>query len=506
MALEKSVPNFNTNSSDGNSQDTQMVVNGIFPTAFIQLPDFTVRMNTDLLDSAQVTKTSPQTVVYKIKPNASWSDGKPISADDFVYNWRTQNGSDPDYDAATSTGYEDITSVQGSDGGKTVTVTFGKPFADWQSLFAVLLPAHVMTSQGDPHKTFNEGPMAIAKVSGGPFVLDNANPDQQVTLRRNDRYYGPRAHLDTVVFRIITDANTEPQALANNEVQLIYPQPQIDLLGNVRRIGNKITSEVGLGATFEHIDFNTASPFLSKVPLRKALFTAVDRNQILAATVQQFSKDVGPLNNRMFIQGQAGYQDNVTPAGLGAGNVDAAKKILTDAGYRIEGGKLLDPSGKAVPALTAVYAVGNPIRQQELELMQRQIQPLGVTLNIRSTDSFGPTVSSGDYDVVVFAWVGTPFPASTNKSIYTTDGGQNFGKYSNPTVDKAMTQATADSDPIQAAQQLNEADRQISQDAYTLPLYQKPTFLAYYSTYGNIRNNTTSVGPTYNIGQWGLRN
>src|SRR4051794_36374767 len=73
VALEKSVPNFNTNSSDGNSQETQMVVNGIFPTAFIQLPDFTVRMNTDLLDSAQVTKTSPQTVVYKIKPNASWS-------------------------------------------------------------------------------------------------------------------------------------------------------------------------------------------------------------------------------------------------------------------------------------------------------------------------------------------------------------------------------------------------------------------------------------------------
>ena len=40
----------------------------------------------------------------------------------------------------------------------------------------------------------------------------------------------------------------------------------------------------------------------------------------------------------------------------------------------------------------------------------------------------------------------------------------------------------------------------------TLPLYQKPTFLAYYGTYGNIRNNSTSVGPTYNIGQWGLKN
>jgi peptide/nickel transport system substrate-binding protein len=204
--------------------------------------------------------------------------------------------------------------------------------------------------------------------------------------------------------------------------------------------------------------------------------------------------------------GQAGYQDNVTPEGLGTGNVEAAKKILTDAGYRIEGAALIDPSGKKVPTLKAVYAVGNPIRQQELELLQRQVQPLGVTLDISSTDSFGPTVGGGNFDIVVFGWVGTPFPSSTNKSIYTTDGGQNFGKYSNPSVDKALTEAASEPDTAKAATLLNDADRQISRDAYTLPLYQKPTFLAYNATYGNIRNNSTSIGPTYNIGQWGLRN
>src|SRR4051794_18077121 len=156
MALEKDVPNFNSISGDGVSLEGQMVVNGIFPTTFVQQPDFTVKINNDLLDSASVTKSSPQTVVYKIKPSASWSDGTPISADDFIYNWQTQNGTDPGYSAASSTGYEDIDSVKGSDGGKTVTVTYSHPFADWQSLFGTLLPAHVMKSLGDPHKTFNE--------------------------------------------------------------------------------------------------------------------------------------------------------------------------------------------------------------------------------------------------------------------------------------------------------------------------------------------------------------
>src|SRR4051812_6626103 len=81
MALEKDIPNFNSISADGTNVETQMVVNGIFPTTFIQLPDFTVRMNNELLDSAEATSSSPQTVVYKIKPNAAWSDGKPITAD-----------------------------------------------------------------------------------------------------------------------------------------------------------------------------------------------------------------------------------------------------------------------------------------------------------------------------------------------------------------------------------------------------------------------------------------
>lgn len=505
MALEKDVPNFNSLSADGNNLETQMVVNGVFPTTFVQLPDFTVSMNTDLLDSADVTKTSPQTVVYKIKQNASWSDGMPITADDFVYNWQSQSGANPALSAATSTGYEDITKVEGADNGKTVTVTFSKPFADWRSLFSVLVPAHVMKA-GDAEKNFNQGPADIAKVSGGPFVLDRAVANKSVTLKRNDRYYGPRARLDSVVFSIVTDANSEPQALANNEVQAIYPQPQVDLVGNVRRIGDKITVEQGLGPNFEHIDLNLGTPALAALPLRKALLTAVDRNQILAATVKQFSSQIGPLNNRMFIEGQAGYQDNVTAEGLGSGNVEAAKKLLTDAGYRLEPGRLLDPSGKPVPTLKAVYAEGNPIRQQELELVQRAVQPLGITLQISSTDDFGATIfGKADFDLVVFGWVGTPFPSSTNKAIYATDGGQNPTKYSNPQVDKALGDAAAESDPVKAAQLLNDADKQISRDAVTLPLYQKPTFLAYAKTYGNVRTNSTSVGPTYNIGQWGLR-
>ena len=110
------------------------------------------------MTSASVVKTNPQTIVYQINPKAVWSDGVPISASDFIYNWQAQSGNPkfkdvggkPFLPAATS-GYSQIASVTGSDGGKTVTVVFSKPYGDWQSLFSQatpLLPAHIAQKDG----------------------------------------------------------------------------------------------------------------------------------------------------------------------------------------------------------------------------------------------------------------------------------------------------------------------------------------------------------------------
>jgi peptide/nickel transport system substrate-binding protein len=100
------------------------------PVAFHLTPDFKVVMNEDLLESATQTSENPQTVVYKIKPAAVWSDGTPVSADDFIYLWKNLNGTIRDNDVASTTGYDQVKSVTGSDNGKTVTVVFKTPFAD----------------------------------------------------------------------------------------------------------------------------------------------------------------------------------------------------------------------------------------------------------------------------------------------------------------------------------------------------------------------------------------
>ncbi|ATY14643.1 ABC transporter substrate-binding protein [Amycolatopsis sp. AA4] len=513
-AIEKNVPNWNVISAEGNVFETGEVTKGLLPYTFYATPDLKPVLNKDFVESAEVTSTSPQTVVYKLNPKAVWSDGTAFSADDFIYNYKVQNGKDcPDCAAASTAGYDQVKSVTGSDGGKTVTVVFDKPFTDWKLLWSsggAMYPAHLAKEHGDINTpaglaaSFKWFGTTVPTWSGGPWKISKFVNNQSVTEVPNEKYWGAKPHLNSVIFRVITDATQEPTALQNNEVQVIYPQPQVDLINQVKQMPN-ISSFIGLGLTWEHFDFNLKNPALSQKPLRQALFTAINRKDMIAKTVGQFTNKVEPLNNHNFVPQQTGYKDTVSATGQGSGDIEKAKKILTDAGYKLNNNQLSDPTGKPVPELRIRYTVGNQIRQNECELFAQTAAQLGVKVKVQSTDDLGQTTTSGDYDVIVFAWVASPFPFGGAIQNWGTGQGNNYGKYSSPQVDNLMAQANAETDQTKAADLLNQADQIMSEDAYVLPLYQKPTFIASSDKIANIRNNSTLDGPVYNMAEWGIR-
>jgi len=518
--IEKNITDWNVNTSEGNVFETAEVMNALEPQVYIAQPDTsTVKLNTDLMVSADQTSTDPQTIVYKIQPNAVWNDGEPIDADDFIYLWKAQNLS-PDgttgdclkCDIAGNAGYNQIKSVTGSDNGKTVTVVFNTPFGDWKSLFGVgygLLPSHLVKDKAIDDGWNNFFGKTVPAWSGGPYMIQNWQDNTAATLVPNPKWYGKtKPPLDKLIFRVITDATQEPVALQNGEVSAIYPQPEVDLLKTIEAIPN-VKYQLDLGLNFEHFDLNLNNPFLQDVNVRKAIFTAVNVQQIIDKTVGQFDPDVKQLNNRFLMPQQDGYQDDVSEFGYGKGDYASAKKILTDAGYKIDGNKLTTPDGKAFPTLKCRWSVGNAVRESECALFKADVANIGINVDSESTDSLGGTLTHADaqhdYDIVVFAWVGNPFFASSSVSLYSTGGGNNFGNYSNKQVDSLLADAAASSDRDKQVQDVNSADKLLSQDAYTLPLYQKPTFLAYINTIGNMRDNATGVGPPYNVGEWGFK-
>ncbi|MFF0145360.1 peptide/nickel transport system substrate-binding protein [Amycolatopsis sulphurea] len=511
-AIEKNIPDWNVTSAKGNVFETGEVTRGLLPHTFYTTPELKSVLNKDFVESADLT--NPTTIVYKINPKAVWSDGTPLSADDFIYNWKVQNGKDcPGCSAADTSGYDQVTSVVGSDGGKTVTATLSKPFTDWRKLWGSsggMYPAHLAKQNGGvdtpdglaaSYAWFSK---TVPTWTGGPWKISKFENNTAVTEVPNDKYWGTKSKLQSVVFRIITDATQEPTALQNNEVQAIYPQPQVDLVNQVKNMPN-ISSYIGLGLTWEHFDFNLQAPALKNAAIRQAMFTAVNRQDIIAKTVGQFTDKVKPLNNHNFMPQQEGYKDVVSSTGQGSGDVEKAKKILTDAGYKLNGQQLMDPSGQPVPALRIRYTVGNQIRQDECQLFAKAVEPLGIKVNVSSTDDLGATTTEGDYDAIVFAWVSTPFAIGGAKQLWGTGQGSNFGKYTNPQVDTLIAQASAETDPAKGAELLNQADQVMTNDAYVLPLYQKPTFLASSDKIANIRNNSSLDGPVYNMTEWGLR-
>ncbi|MBV8993088.1 MAG: ABC transporter family substrate-binding protein [Pseudonocardiales bacterium] len=513
-AIDKNIANWNLLSSQGNVVETGWVLSGLLPRTFITAPNLTVAMNNELLDSAKVTATYPETIVYKIKPNAVWSDGVPITADDFIYNWKVQNGRDcPDCGAAGTAGYDQVKSVVGADNGKTVTVTFSKPFTDWKQLWgsgSPLYPAHLAAQHGDSKTpqglaaSFSWFGTTVPTYSGGPFQIDNFSNNESVTLVPNPKWYGSRPKLDRVVYRIFTDADQELTALQNRQVQAIYPQPQVGQVQQVRKIPG-VSSFVGRGLSWEHFDFNLTNPYLADPALRTAMFTAVDRQAVIDKTVGQFTNKIKPLNSHNFVPQQSGYEDVVSETGQGSGDLAQAKQILTAAGYRIDRGQLKTAIGMTVPPLRMRYTVRNQVRQVECELFAQMVKPLGITVQVIPADDLGAATSLGDFDIVVFSWIATPFPYSGAAQLWTTGQGSNVGRYSNPDVDRLIAAAQNSADESLARETLNQADRRLTRDAYVLPLYQRPTFIALHNDVANIRNNSSLDGPQYNIVQWGLR-
>jgi peptide/nickel transport system substrate-binding protein len=502
-AADQEPTGFNNNTSKDNGTSVLNIVVGMFPFTFHAQPDFTVKMDDAFLDSAEQTSEDPQTIVYKIKQEAVWSDDTPITADDFKYFWEQQNGTIKDNDVASTTGYDQIKSVEGSDNGKTVTVVFKTPFADWKGLFTGILPAHYVEKQPGKWNTgLDKNPEKIPV--GGWFKVDNYTQGQSLTLVRNDKYWGPKTHLDSVVFRFLPESTTQPAALQNNEVDLIYPQPQLDQVQQVKALPD-VTSEINFGLSFEHFDFNFKTPGLDDIAVRKAIATGINVQALVDRTVKQFSDKAQPLGNRIWLTGQPQYQDHFGQ--YGKGDTAGATKMLEDAGYAKGADGIYAKGGKKLSFRFSTTA-GNKLRETQGELFQAQMKDIGIEIKIANVDStkfFGEWLPNGNFDIANFAWVGTPFAISGSRDTYKTGGGGNYGSYSSKKVDDLFTQANGETDEAKSADLGNQIDQQLTEDMATIPLYNKPTFIAWRNTFGGIRDNATNEGPFYAANVWGKK-
>ena len=512
-ALGKYPSTWNEWSSDGNTVETVEQTNLISPSVYTFLPSGKIQWNQDLLASEpQVTSTSPQTVVYKLKPTAKWSNGTPISADDFIYQWKSNNGHDKNIPIVGSTGYDSIQSVTGSDNGETVTVVFSKTYADWKGLFTVpMYPAWYakqkvggLDTDAQLEAAFKVWDAPPTEWSGGPYKLSNYQSQQSATFVPNTAWYGAdKPSLKTITFKYITDQTQDVPALQNQEIQALNIQPDQDTVQQLSQIPG-VNYEVSAGFSWEHLDFNYTNKFLKDAALREAIFDAVNVQDMIDKTIKPFFPTAKPLYNHNIMPGVQGYEDIVkkTTPDAGTGDVDKAKSVLQAAGYTGIGTKLVPPSGGNQVTLNFVHT-DTQVRDQSAQLVVQYLAQLGIKVNNKVTADLGGSLTNFDFDIIQFGWSSSPL-LSGNHDLWFTGAGNNFTHWGDPQSDQLLDQMTQQLDPVKQAALLNQQDTIMSKAFVDLPLYQKPNLQVATNQYINIRDNNAGSYFTYNTQQWGL--
>ncbi|WP_198737445.1 ABC transporter substrate-binding protein [Corynebacterium meridianum] len=236
-------------------------------------------LNTDLVKSVDFieppTPGVAQTVRYELHPAAQWSDGTPITGADFSY-LRDSMVSTPGVIGAA--GYEQVSAIRTSGGGRTVEVDFRRRVADVSGLFNHLLPSHLLRDTTDG---FTRGLNETIPAAGGRYTVDQVDRQRGiVTIVRNDRFWGADpARTETLVFREIRSVQQGVQMLRSGQVGYFDLTPAETTFDAFSLLPDTRVSVREREAALE-LTMSVTSPILSTAALRRELAALIDREVV----------------------------------------------------------------------------------------------------------------------------------------------------------------------------------------------------------------------------------
>jgi peptide/nickel transport system substrate-binding protein len=504
-AVDQFSTQWNYNQVNGPEASTAQVLYGTMPYAFIADKTATVNPNPDFLTSAKADNSSgKQVVTLELNPKAKWSDGTPITEKDYETQWKALQGKNSAYQIASSTGYDQIESVKQGKDQNEVIATFSKPFADWKALWSPLYPAKYQDSVDH----FNKGYLNKIPATAGPFKVEKIDKTAKtVSLVPDPNWWGAKPKVDRIITRAL-EGDAGVNAFVNGEVDVNLIPNDPSSYKRAAGAKNGVVRVAG-GPDFRHFTFNGTSPNLSDVNVRQAIAMGINRNAIVKADLTGLPWPARTMDNHFLVNTQAGYKSN--SGAVGTFNPDKAKQMLDAAGWKQGSGGFRQKGGKTLD-VRFVIPTGVPASKQEGELTQAMLKDIGVKVDIRavpSDDFFDKYVIPGNYDITPFAWLGTPFPVSSAKSIYANptkdDKGelqiqQNFARVGSKEIDDLMNKANQSLDQNEAFSLINQADALVWNEVHSIVFFQRPQMtavnknLANVGSYGFAQPDYTKIG------------
>lgn len=300
----------------------------LLPSVFRTAPDGTPQLDHTLMVSADVTNASPFTVTYTLRTDASWSDGTPIDAADFVY-LRNEMSSQPG--VVNPAGYQLISNITARDNAKAIQVVFSKPYPAWRSLFDNLLPGHLLK---DAPGGWTGALAESFPATAGPFDIKSLDlQGGEIVLERSDRYWDKPSLLGQIVLRK-SDHQGMADALRSGADALAYSR--VDAVGEtlLSQVGGGVSVSTVPRAELASVLLRPASPQLADQAVRTAVAAALDRSALIATGTGNGPSSKLVANDLVVAPSEPGYAASMPPGTPGAvPNVAGVPGLLAQAGY-----------------------------------------------------------------------------------------------------------------------------------------------------------------------------
>jgi len=524
--------------ADGSLATNQQVAALLDPSFYFIDSDETLVANQEF-GTVKVISKQPYQVRYTLTGNAKWSDGQAVTADDLLLSWlAAKNPLDAGFNSnRAGSGLKWATSVpQLSADGKSLTITFDHPVADYRTSLTLNAAAHLVAEQAftltDKAAALARFELAVTsanledqkliaeqyaqiylaknlgalapKTGAGPYLVSSYSEGQKLVLKANSAFsWGPLPKIETVEIKFFSDSTTMLAAMQSGDVDVAAPKESgIATVADISALAKSsgATLEIGGSHDIEALLLNfaegsvfsaTGNDPAKAVTLRTAFLKMVPIAKIMTA----LSADSPALEAKSWIYSSKSdyYQPFVQSNGssnFALQNAEQAQELLKSKNIRTP----ID--------VRVLYDQNNPRSKTEFALLNQYANTVGFNLLDVSSRNPREVYTTGEFDVYITT---EPMAGEVGGDPYWFTG-SSVTKFADPALDALLADLSGKSEAIDQVSTLKKIDTELYAAQFGLPLYQVPSMLAYGKNVKAIVASPTGSSATYGYWNWSLSN
>lgn len=413
------------------------------------------------------------TFTFHIRSTAKWSNGDPVTAQEFEYAWK--NVIDPKFASKYADQLYYIKNAEAFNKGKTTIDQVGikaindktlevklekpTPYFSFLTSFPTYFPVHKKTVEANPQ--WHADVKTI--VGNGPFKITNWVHNSKIEIVKNDNYWNKGVvKLAAAEINLSDNRKTLLDMFENNQLDTVEVSPPLPEIPRLQK-ENKLKILPYIGTYYYCINIKQV-PF-DNLKVRQAFSLAIDRTALVTSITKAGEKpamawtpyglpDAKPGEDFRTIGGDY-FKDK---------DIETAKKLLAEAGY---------PEGKGLPEIALLYNTSeeHKIIAESIQEMWKKNLGVTVTLTNQEWKVYLQSRSKGDFQIARSAWIGDFLDPMTYLDTLTGTNGNNHTRWSNAEYDKLVRTAQATLDPAVRMKSMHDAEKILMADMPIMPIY-----------------------------------